>query len=86
MPPNDAVYLAVFWRAIIPLTRLPGRRFHAGIMEQPPENRRLFARKHQLTCEMSERGLPVGVSVLIELAALELGALFRPGLDRLREL
>ena len=36
MPPNDAARLAVLRRAIIPLTRLSGRQFHAGIMEQPP--------------------------------------------------
>ena len=35
---------------------------------------------------MSERGFPVGVSVLVEFAALEFGTLFGPGFDRLREL
>lgn len=35
---------------------------------------------------MSERGLPVGVSGFVDFTALELSALFRPGLDRLREL
>ena len=35
---------------------------------------------------MSERGLPAGVSVLVEFAAFELGTLFGPGFDRLREL
>lgn len=86
MPPNDAVYLAVFWRAIIPRTGLPGRRFHAGITEQPRRTGGCSQGSINSPGKMSERGLPVGVSVLVELAALELDALFRPGLDRLREL
>ncbi len=35
---------------------------------------------------MSERGLPISVSGPVDFSALELSALFRPGLDRLREL
>ena len=55
MPPNNAAYLAVFGHVIIPLTGLPGCRFHTGIMEQPPVNRRLFARKRQFTAEASDQ-------------------------------
>ncbi|RDB57947.1 hypothetical protein C1881_06655 [Slackia isoflavoniconvertens] len=55
-------------------------------MEQPPGNRRLFARKHQCTWGNIRKRPFIGICGPVDFSALELSALFRPGLDRLREL
>ena len=55
-------------------------------MEQPPKTGGCSQGGINLPGEMSERGLPIGVCGPVDFSALELSALFRPGLDRLREL